>query len=152
MIKVKFKPCVECVKQGDERDKAMANNSLSLCLYHNNKRKGSKKGLTTAKHGQGQGYMKMYMEIWNERPHVSEISGLPIKEFNVSCFMHTLNKNTYKALRHDKRNVFLVLESEHHQYDNVGREALKKDGRWNKVFDRRIELLRELYLPNGKNA
>lgn len=148
MIKVKFKPCVECQKQGDDRDKAMANNKLGLCLYHNNKRKQSKKGVSRPKSGQGQGYMKLYQEIWEERPHVSEISGKPIKEFSTWCFMHILNKSTYKALRHNKSNVFLVLPEEHHHYDNIGREELKQDPKWRKVFDRKLELLRLVYGNN----
>lgn len=154
MIKVKFATCSECVSQGDEREKPMANASLGLCIYHNKKRLEAKRVEKYKKSPwlnvngskpKAQGYMKMYQEIWNERPHRSEISDTEIAEFSVWCFMHILNKNTYKRLSLDKRNVFLVLASEHHHYDNVGREDLKTDPRWQKVFTRKIELLRELY-------
>ena len=146
MIKVKFKPCQECVKQGDERDKPMANNGLGLCQYHNNKIKSEKaKSKPKPKQVSSSGYMELYREIWSERKHVSELSGKPIPEFSVWCFMHVLNKNTYKKFALNKRNIFLVLTEEHHQYDNVGRKDLETEPMWSKVFERRIELLRDAY-------
>lgn len=90
-----------------------------------------------------QGYMKMYLEIWLERPHVSEVSGKVIPSFDVSCFMHVLNKNTYSSLKLDKRNVFLVLKEEHHHYDNIGRDDLELLPEWEKVFKRHDELMLE---------
>lgn len=149
-IKIKFAPCVECSKEGDERDKAMANAGLGLCLYHNQKRKASLKKKVASK-AKGQGYLELYKQIWDERPHVSEVSGEPIKEFNVCCFMHLLNKNTFSQIKHDKRNIFLVLPSEHDQYDNIGRKELTENPLWKPVFDRRLLLLREIYGSSGKS-
>ncbi len=88
----------------------------------------------------GRGYRKLYLEIWIERPHVSEISGKPIREYDVCCFMHLLSKGAYPEFKLDKRNVFLVTREEHHRYDNVEREPLKDLPEWQKVFELREEL------------
>lgn len=89
------------------------------------------------------GELALFRQIWADRLHVSQVSGKPIEEFDVSCFMHALNKNTYKRFRLDPRNIFLVRKEEHHAYDNEGREALKTMAGWRKVFEMRDALMLE---------
>jgi hypothetical protein len=100
---------------------------------------------TPLKKGKPQGYLELYQKIWSERPHISEVSGHHIEEFNVSCFMHILNKRRYPRLKKDRRNIFLVLEEEHRHYDNIGRKDLELLPNWRKVFARRTELMNEEY-------
>lgn len=64
---------------------------------------------------------KMFCEIWDERPHVCQVTDEPIKEFSVWNFMHVLAKGPYGRYRLKKENVLLVLPWVHDKYDNGDR-------------------------------
>jgi hypothetical protein len=84
--------------------------------------------------------MDVFLTIWAERPHVSELSGerLPYspsnKKFWVCQFLHVLNKGRFPSLRTDKRNILLGTPQEHDHQDRY--EAFTK---------RKEELLSEVY-------
>lgn len=65
----------------------------------------------------------MFVAIWNSRPHVCEVSGERIKDFNVSCFMHILSKKAYPKFRLYDKNILLVTPEVHHRYDCGARSA-----------------------------
>lgn len=90
------------------------------------------------------GELELFKEIWNERPHESEVSGELIYEFSVSCFAHVLSKGAYPSYRLDKRNIVLMTPEEHHLFDFKTDKA-KQDKRFSWVFDRKEELVREYY-------
>lgn len=83
----------------------------------------------------------VFNEIWEERPHISELSGkpLPYNRDNmkkwVCQFLHVINKGRSPALRLDKRNIMLGTPEEHDHQDEY--DNFKK---------RKVELLRELYI------
>lgn len=55
-----------------------------------------------------------YMEIWKERPHVSEVSGDPLGRTPKSwMFEHLLEKSKHPELRFVKKNVILCTFAEH---------------------------------------
>lgn len=55
-----------------------------------------------------------FMEIWRERPHVSEISGEPLGHAPKSwMFEHLLEKSKYPELSKVKRNIILCTFAEH---------------------------------------
>jgi hypothetical protein len=60
---------------------------------------------------------KIFIEIWNERPHVSELSGkelLPIGHPQWHWqFAHILGKNVAPSWKYNKDNILLVLPEEH---------------------------------------
>jgi len=95
------------------------------------------------------GELELFVEIWDERPHVSFISGEPIRQFNVSCFAHVLNKNVYPELRLKKINIALITPEEHRIFDQgtvKEREAYKKSHpkcEWDKL-DKLKEEIRSL--------
>ena len=62
---------------------------------------------------------EMYEGIWNDRPHVSFISGLPIINPVPANFAHVLPKalNRYPEFRFNPENVILVLWDEHNLID-----------------------------------
>lgn len=75
------------------------------------------------------------MEIWDERPHRSEISGLhlfPIGHFKWHWqFAHVLSKGAYPAFKFRKENIMLITPDEHENQEKYPefiekREALKK--------------------------
>jgi hypothetical protein len=82
----------------------------------------------------------IFNEIWNERPHVSELSGkpLPYDKSNMAMwvcqFLHVIPKGKSPKLRYDKRNILLGTLEEHNHQD-----------RYNNFKLRQFELLREIY-------
>jgi hypothetical protein len=98
-----------------------------LCQPKPKKKKGGEKDL--------------FLEIWNERPHVSEVSGKPIKEFDIRCFSHTLTKGAYPSMRLSKKNIVLMTPEEHHEWEFTDR----KDPKWDKIKKLEQELKQEYY-------
>ena len=62
----------------------------------------------------------MFSSIWNERPHVSFISGVPITNPGPENFAHVLAKglNQYPNFRFNPENVVLVTYEEHFIIDS----------------------------------
>tara|TARA_R100000742_G_C4270610_1_gene89347 strand:+ start:570 stop:989 length:420 start_codon:yes stop_codon:yes gene_type:complete len=55
-----------------------------------------------------------FKEIWNKRPHRSEISGVYLgKEPSSAFFHHILPKNKYPQIRMDEENIILLTLDEH---------------------------------------
>jgi len=55
-----------------------------------------------------------FLEIWKERPHISEVSRLPLGNQPNSCFFdHLLEKSKYPTLKYEKWNIALVTVNEH---------------------------------------
>ena len=56
-----------------------------------------------------------FLEIWNSRPHKSEISGDKLgKEPLTIYFHHILPKNLYPQAKYDEQNIILLTFDEHH--------------------------------------
>ena len=56
----------------------------------------------------------LYKEIWEERPHFSQISKTPLgREIKSIYFDHLLEKNSYPSLKYEKNNIVLVTGEEH---------------------------------------
>lgn len=61
----------------------------------------------------------VFMEIWKERPHKSEVSGSVLwSEPKSWMFDHLLEKSKYPELKYDKRNIVLVTFEEHERKTN----------------------------------
>lgn len=89
----------------------------------------------------------LFIEIWNEREHVSELSGQPLgEEPNVWFFAHVLTKGPYKSLKFNKSNIMLVTPGEHTMYDHKT-DLARKDDLYIPIFDR-ADLLRQQYFKN----
>lgn len=106
--------------------------------------------------------MDVFRAIWEERPHVSEVSGLPLapepEDWKneaqviawVSQFSHILPKGSYLAAKKDPKNIVLKTRGEHLLWETLkynGIRAAIEDGSidypegWTKVCDLRDELL-----------
>lgn len=59
----------------------------------------------------------MFNAIWNERPHVSELSGKPLLPRGHSQwhwqFLHVLSKGVYTKWKLESDNIMLALPDEH---------------------------------------
>lgn len=107
--------------------------------------KYNKKTKTKIKTKKKTGELDVFIEIWNERPNFSQVSGKPIAVFSVWCFAHILSKGAYPAYRLDKRNIYLVLPEEHVLYDTGDRGALEDDPQWKELFEIKQMLVEEHY-------
>ncbi len=56
-------------------------------------------------------YKNLYREIWNERPHVCEICGYPIKDPIAHVFAHIKSKGARPDLKYEKSNVRLLCST-----------------------------------------
>ncbi len=57
---------------------------------------------------------ELFMEIWNERPHFSEVSGDGLgPEPSTVNFDHLLEKSKYPEVKYEKWNIALVTWEEH---------------------------------------
>jgi len=77
------------------------------------------------------GEAELFLEIWNERPHVSELTGkklLPLgHKLWFSQFLHVLSKGTYSELRLCKENIMLALPNEHEKQETYPKFIAKRD-------------------------
>lgn len=61
--------------------------------------------------------IELFQSIWATRPHVSFISGEPIRNFDHWCFAHVLPKGTYPDLKFSADNIVLLTREEHRIFD-----------------------------------
>lgn len=61
----------------------------------------------------------MFLEIWEERVHKSEISGQWLgREALTTMFHHILSKSMYKSAKFAKENIILLTPDEHTEVEN----------------------------------
>lgn len=97
--------------------------------------------------------LDLFVEIWNERPHYSEVSGkrlLPKPSHTdegawrmwVSQFSHLVPKGSYRGMRLRKENIVLKTVEEHDQWHNIPKSELAtKHPGWALIIDRYHENL-----------
>ena len=80
----------------------------------------------------------LFLEIWKERKHYSEVSGDYLGSEALSTFFHhILPKSKYPEVAYDKSNIILLTLDEH---TNVEADMY----RYEEVNRRRIELLNKI--------
>lgn len=91
------------------------------------------------------GELPVFKQIWNERPHVSELSGEKLYYFDVHNFHHILTKAAYPKYRLFVDNIILLTKKEHnmvHAYSFS--DLIKMDERW-RVIESKYSLLKQMY-------
>lgn len=102
------------------------------------------------------GELEMFMDIWNSRPHRSELSNRPIhlqpgQDLWFNCFAHILSKSMskYYKFKLNPENIMLMLPEEHHLYDMGTIEQREQYARMYKcsweVVRNKAEVLKEEY-------
>lgn len=65
---------------------------------------------------------KLFLEIWNEREHVSYLTGEPLLPYGHPKwhwqFLHVLSKNHYTRWKTNKKNIILALPKEHEKQES----------------------------------
>lgn len=100
------------------------------------------------------GELALFKEIWNEREHVSEVSGKRLWELTphnmdvwVRQFSHILTKAAYPdrkngiKMRLNKENIVLMTPEEHAEWEHGDRN----DPKWNWVKEKAEQLKQEYY-------
>ncbi len=116
----------------------------------------------------GPSQLTIFKQIWQERPHFSELSGLPLvrmpegeeweDEYHVrawvSQFSHLLPKGTYKKYKADKRNIILKTTEEHEQWETIKNKErlLSLDPRWGWIIECYEQLKREANGVDGRGT
>lgn len=93
------------------------------------------------------GELALFQQIWNERPHTSEISGRSLGEFSIHYFSHILTKGAYPSYRLEQKNIKLVTSDEHDLWEFGDRTLLRTLPEWQWVFERADELKYLYYNP-----
>ena len=97
------------------------------------------------------GELELFLELWDERPHVCQVSGDYLPEFSVGCMAHCLTKGAYGSMRLNKKNIIFMRYDLHHMYDHQTDKA-KKDPRFKWVFELAEELRSESNSNKGYNV
>jgi hypothetical protein len=118
----------------------------SLCIKCNNKRLLAKK-----EPKKPTGKWATFIEIWNTRPHVSEVSGEPLGNVMKPIFFSHLLPASYPYYATNPDNIILKTAQEHHDWQFTSRiDLVKKDPRWQKILDK-YEMLKEKYFEEFGN-
>lgn len=113
MFKPNYSNCVNCQKS------ALIVVKKGYCQRCNKELKDSKKKAEGKYKAPKQyvkkkvGTLELFQEIWNERPHVCQVTGETIKEFDLRVFSHVVPKSLSKKLALDKENVWIVTPATH---------------------------------------
>lgn len=90
----------------------------------------------------------MFIEIWNEREHISELSGKtlvgPEHKMFTWQFEHILGKGAYPKFKLNKANIMLMTWQEHFDITNNSIDKLDKD-LYVKYIKKKEELIQEYY-------
>ena len=111
-----------------------------LCLSHIKRKPITPKrgGLLVAKRDMFVQIRNLFLEIWKERKHYSEVSGDYLGGEALSTFFHhILPKSKYPELEYDKSNIILLTLDEHTDVES----CMYK---FEEVNKRRIELLNKI--------
>lgn len=84
------------------------------------------------------GELELFNQIWNSRPHVSQISGQKLfdksHKFWINQFMHVRGKGADPSNRLNRENIILATWEEHYNYD-FHKHKVKDKPEWRWVFE-----------------
>lgn len=122
MFKPNFGTCVSCRKQ------SLIVVKKGYCQRCNKELKDSKKKAEGKYKAPKQyvkkkiGTLELFREIWNERPHVCQVTGEVIKDFDLRCFSHIVPRSLSSKLALDKDNIWIVTHEIHHLWEFQSRD------------------------------
>jgi len=95
------------------------------------------------------GLRDFYVELWNTRPHYSQLSGKWLGNELSSVFCaHILEKRTYPEQMLDPDNIIFLTADEHQKFDSWREQRLiDLGGNWPKLLKQK-EKMKEEYMEN----
>jgi len=113
--------------------------SHGICKFHYKWKPKIKKVILPKNTGQ----LALFDQIWNTRPHVSELSGGPLDKyyntpFFIWLFAHVLDKKNYPLFIIEEENIMLMSPEEHRLLDHGDsdhREAYNEDHKYTANWD-----------------
>ena len=92
------------------------------------------------------GELKLFKEIWGERPHISFLSNRELKYFDIKYFAHVIAKSKWGGGRLLKDNIILLHPEEHNLLDQgtVAQRATYAE-KWGCDWNKIEELKQNLY-------
>lgn len=107
--------------------------------------KAKKKAKGLSRYKKPTGEKPMFENIWNSRPHKSEISETPIPEPSPFNFLHVIPKgqNKYPKFKLYEKNIVLGTYDEHHIWDNARHLADPEDPKWARMYALEAVLIQE---------
>jgi len=117
---------------------------------HHERKQAKKKavGKKTGKYTyvrQATGEMSLFESIAEKREWVDFVTGEKLWKLTPTQFLHVLPKalNKYPLFKLYEKNIVLGSDDTHFKWDNAPRSELRKDPRWNKMFELEEELKKE---------
>lgn len=142
MFKPHYGTCIDC-----KRDNVIIVVKKGYCGFCNEKQKKAKKvseGKVMKEYAYKRkttGEMALFQAIWKVRPHICSVCGKALPEpLKPHYFAHILSKGAYPGFRLLDRNIDLMCERDHNEYDSGDCTAPKFD----KINEKK-QLLKELY-------
>jgi len=146
-MRMKIGHCDQCERDDRVIAKTIPS-SGRWCVDCNEKRLGEKsprKRYPLNKTPKPTGEAALFQALWSTRPHRSFVSGTPLgDEMSAFFFGHVMPKSTYPEFRLFDRNIQFLTIEEHFAWDSTGRDKLRSDPDWDKMFSLEAEL-KELY-------
>jgi hypothetical protein len=106
------KQCKTCSKNCDG----------DYCFQHKPRKQLATSRISVKKSEPSSGFLEMrnfFLQIWNTRQHLSEISGLPLIGEPLSVyFHHIIPKEKYPQAKLDEENIILLTLNEHTNVEN----------------------------------
>lgn len=130
-------------KRGNEEQKALKKKSKHVSPVKTKMKIGELRKLLVPKKKARvpSGELELFKKLWSERPHVCQVTGEPIREFEVSLFSHLLSKAAYNSLRLNPENIWIVTRQIHNEWHTMSLE----DPKWDKKKEARDKLKYEYY-------
>lgn len=91
------------------------------------------------------GQKDVFEEIAEEREWICFVSGVTLWDLKPTQFAHVLPKalNRYPKFKLYKKNIVLLSDEKHREWDFSPRSELRKREEWNKMFELEQELIEE---------
>lgn len=123
MFKPNYSTCVECKQQ------RMIVVKKGYCKRCNELKKGKSKPKIKFKKKTGE--IDLFKEISQKINSICQCCKVPIANLSLINFSHVLSKGAYPSYRLDKRNIFVVCATCHHEWEfgdrNQSKFALKRE-------------------------
>ena len=149
MFKPNYSVCVECNREG------LIVVKKGYCAKCNYTLKQAKKGLKAKSSSitytkKPTGEKEVFKEIWEELDNNCYVCSKQLTNYSHIYMSHILSKGAYPAFRLNKKNIIIKCFSCHQKWDFGIKSDLKKDSKWDGVFDLFFKLKRAYYDKDKK--